>query len=66
MAIPLTALLDLLKTLKEQAQDDQGIFDAGQLVGLIDIEKGSMETKRRQGQKIDVTVKLALDILQIV
>ncbi|KAF9992454.1 hypothetical protein BGZ65_012223, partial [Modicella reniformis] len=56
----------LLKTLKEQAQDDQGIFDAEQLVGLIDIEKGSLETKRRQGQKIDVTIKLAIDILQIV
>ncbi|KAG0039951.1 hypothetical protein BGZ83_002686 [Gryganskiella cystojenkinii] len=66
MAIPSTTLLDLLNTLKEQAQDDQGIFDAGQLVGLIDIEKGSVETKRRQGQKIDVTIKIALDILQIV
>ncbi|KAI1313893.1 hypothetical protein EDD11_002428 [Mortierella claussenii] len=32
MAIPSIALLDLLKTLKEQAQDDQEIFDAGQLV----------------------------------
>ncbi|KAG0041567.1 hypothetical protein BGZ83_001633 [Gryganskiella cystojenkinii] len=64
MAIPSTALLDLLKTMKEKAQDDQGIFDVGQLVGLIDIEKGSMKTKRRQGQKM--YVKLALDILQTV
>ncbi|KAF9177340.1 hypothetical protein BGZ51_008870 [Haplosporangium sp. Z 767] len=66
MAIPSTTLLDLLMTMKDQAQDDQGIFDANQLVGLIDIEKGSLETKRRQGQKIDVTIKLAIDILQIV
>ncbi|KAF9896948.1 hypothetical protein BX616_006457, partial [Lobosporangium transversale] len=52
--------------LKDQAQDDQGIFDVGQLADLIDIEKGSLVTKRSQGQKIDATMKLALDILQIV
>jgi hypothetical protein len=59
-------LFHLLKTLKEQAQDDQGAFDVGQLVDLIDIEKGSLATKRRQGQKDDVTIKLAIDILQVV
>ncbi|KAK5821239.1 hypothetical protein F5H01DRAFT_175813 [Linnemannia elongata] len=64
MAVPSTALLDLLKTLREQAQDEQGVFDVGQLVDLIDIEKGSLATKRRQGQKVDVTIKLAIDILQ--
>jgi hypothetical protein len=61
-----TALLDLLRTLSEQAQDDQGVLDVGQLIDLIDIEKGSLSTKRRQGQKVDVTIKLAIDILQIV
>lgn len=66
MAVPSTALLDLLKTLREQAQDEQGVFDVGQLVDLIDIEKGSLATKRRQGQKVDVTIKLAIDILQVV
>ncbi|KAG0353301.1 hypothetical protein BG005_007389 [Podila minutissima] len=66
MAIPSTALSDLLMTLKEQARDDQGIFDVRQLVDLIDIEKGSLATKRHQGQKIDVTVKLAIDVLQSV
>ncbi|KAF9098827.1 hypothetical protein BGX27_000712 [Mortierella sp. AM989] len=66
MMIPSTTLSDLLITLKDQTQDDQGILDAKQLVGLNDIEKGSLETKRRQGQEVDVTIKLALNILQIV
>ncbi|OAQ27978.1 hypothetical protein K457DRAFT_599216 [Linnemannia elongata AG-77] len=66
MAVPSTALLDLLMTLREQAQDEQGVFDVGQLMDLIDIEKGSLATKRRQGQKVDVTIKLAIDILQVV
>ncbi|KAF9575682.1 hypothetical protein EC968_002246 [Mortierella alpina] len=66
LAMPSTTLLEWLKALMEQAQDDQGIFEAQQLVGLIDIEKGALETKRRQGQKVDLTIKLAADILQIV
>ncbi|KAG9065452.1 hypothetical protein KI688_002779 [Linnemannia hyalina] len=66
MAIPSTVLSTFSMTLKEQAQDDQGIVDFGQLVDLIDIGKGSLATKPCQGQKIDVTIKLAIDILQIV
>ncbi|KAF9421927.1 hypothetical protein BGZ76_003915 [Entomortierella beljakovae] len=48
MAIPSTTLSDLLKTLKDQAQDDQGNFDVRQFVDLVDIEKGSLAAKRRQ------------------
>ncbi|KAF9390386.1 hypothetical protein BGX21_011486 [Mortierella sp. AD011] len=37
MAIPSTTLLDLLNTLKGQAQDDQGFLDAEQLGQKIDV-----------------------------
>ncbi|KAH7054871.1 hypothetical protein BKA57DRAFT_434499 [Linnemannia elongata] len=46
MAMLSTALSDFLRTLKEQAQDDQGNVDIGELVDLIDIEESSLATKR--------------------
>ncbi|KAG0040040.1 hypothetical protein BGZ83_002663, partial [Gryganskiella cystojenkinii] len=66
MAVPSTSLLDLLTALKGQALDDLGNFSAEELVNLINIKKGSLATELRAGQKIDVSVRIAIDILQIV
>jgi len=66
MAVPSTSLSDLLTALKGQALDDLGNFSAEELANLINIKKGSLAAELRAGQKIDVSVRIALDILQIV